>query len=97
MLIKVKDIDAQEVKANIENKINEIKAELEDLDKEKVIAIASKKAKQIEKKAGELVEYAVEKGTPILEKAATNIRKKAIEVTKDVLKKLEEDDKKGKK
>lgn len=97
MLIKVKDIDAKEVKENIENKINEIKAELEDLDKEKVIAIASKKAKEIEKKASELVDYAVLKGTPVLEKAATNIRKKAIEVTKEVLKKLEEDDKKNKK
>lgn len=97
MLAKVKDMDAKEVKETIETKIAEIKEELEDLDKEKVIAIASKKAKQIQKKTEELVDYAIEKGTPVLEKAATNIRNKAIDVTKDVLARLEESDKKSKK
>ena len=97
MLAKVKDMDATEVKETIENKIAEIKEELEDLDKEKVMAIASKKAKQIQKKAEELVDYAIEKGTPVLEKAATNIKNKAIDVTKDVLDKLENTDKKSKK
>ena len=97
MLAKVKNIDAKEVKENIEAKIEEIKEELEDLDKEKVIAIASKKAKQIQKKTEELVDYAIEKGTPVLEKAATNIRNKAIDVTKDILNKLENADKKSKK
>lgn len=94
MLAKVKNMDAKEVKENIEAKIEEIKEELEDLDKEKVIAIASKKAKQIQKKTEELVDYAIEKGTPVLEKAATNIRNKAIDVTKDILNKLENADKK---
>lgn len=97
MLAKVKNMDAKEVKENIEAKIEEIKEELEDLDKEKVIAIASKKAKQIQKKTEELVDYAIEKGTPVLEKAATNIRNKAIDVTKDILNKLENADKKSKK
>ena len=89
LLKKAKDIDAKEVKENIENKIEEIKAELKDLDKEKVLKIAKQKAKQIQKKAEELVEYAVEKGTPVLESAATSVREKAIDVTKEVLKKLE--------
>lgn len=97
MLAKVKNMDAQDVKETIENKIAEIKEDLEDLDKEKVMAIASKKAKQIQKKTEELVDYAIEKGTPVLEKAATNIRNKAIDVTKDVLNKLENADKKSKK
>lgn len=97
MLAKVKDMDANEVKENIETKIEEIKEELEDLDKEKVIAIASKKAKQIQEKAEDLVEYAIEKGTPVLEKAATAIREKAIDVTKEVLNRLETSDKKSKK
>ena len=70
LIAKLKDIDVKEVKENIENKIVEIKAELEDLDKEKVLKIAKEKAKKIEKKAKELVEYAVEKGTPVLESAA---------------------------
>ena len=94
LLVKAKEIDAKEVKENIEAKINEIKAELEDLDKEKALKIAKQKAKQIQEKAEDLVSYAVEKGTPVLEKTAEAIREKAIVVTKEVLKKLEEKDKK---
>ncbi len=94
MLEKVKNMDKQEVKENIENKITEIKKELEDLDKEKVLKIAKQKAKDIERKAEELVEYAIEKGTPILESAASSIREKAIEVTKEVLNKLEKSESK---
>ena len=89
MIAKLKDIDVEEVKENIENKIIEIKAELEDLDKEKVLKIAKKKASQIKDMADELVNYAIEKGTPVLEKAADSIREKAIVVTKEVLAKLE--------
>ena len=96
MLEKVKDIDAKEVKENIQNKIEEIKEELADLDKEKALEIAKKKAKQIQEKTEELVDYAIEKGTPVLEKAATNIRNKAIVVTKEVLDKLENGNKKEK-
>lgn len=90
LLNKAKEIDAEEIKEKIENKIEEIKAELEDLDKEKALEIAKKKAKQIQKKSEELVNYAIEKGTPVLEKAASAVREKAIVVTKEVLKKLEE-------
>ena len=43
--------------------------------------------------AEELVEYAVEKGTPVLEKTADSVRQKAIEVTKEVLNKLEKESK----
>ncbi|MBP3461224.1 MAG: YtxH domain-containing protein [Bacilli bacterium] len=86
---KAKQIDAKEVKENIENKIEEIKSELKDLDKEKVLKIAKKKAKDIQNKAEDLVNYAVEKGTPVLENAANAVREKAIDVTKEVLNKLE--------
>ena len=89
MISKLKEVDIDEVKENIENRIIEIKAELEDLDKEKVLKVAKKKAKEIESKASELVDYAIEKGTPVLEKAANSVREKAIEVTKQVLDKLE--------
>lgn len=89
LINKAKDIDALEVKETIEGKIEEIKAELKDLDKEKVLKIAKKKAKDIQNKAEDLVNYAVEKGTPVLESAAEAVREKAIDVTKDVLKKLE--------
>ena len=94
MLNKVKDLDMDEVKSNIENRVTEIKLELEDLDKEKVLKIAKQKAADLKEKAEDLFNYAVEKGTPVLEKTAASIREKTIEVTKEVLKKLEEGSKK---
>lgn len=90
---KARNIDAEEVKENIEAKIEEIKQELEDLDKEKVLKIAKKKARQIQDASEELVDYAIEKGTPVLENAADAVRQKAIEVTKEVLNKLEKEEK----
>lgn len=87
---KAKDIDIDEVKNTIEAKVEEIKLELADLDKEKVLNVAKKKAIDVKKKATELVDYAKEKGTPVLESLATSARDKAIDVTKEVLKKLEE-------
>lgn len=93
LIEKARGVDAKEVKENIEAKIAEIKAELADLDKEKVLKIAKKKAKQIQDAAEELVSYAVEKGTPVLESAADAVRSKAIVVTKEVLNKLEKEEK----
>ena len=70
-------------------KIDNLKKELEDLDKEKVLEIAKKKGEELKNKAVELVQLAKEKGTPVLEKAANEVRERAVLVTKDVLKKLE--------
>ncbi len=86
---KAKEVDLDEVRENINIKIDAIKVELAELDKEKALKIAKKRAKQIKDMAEELVEYAVEKGTPVLEKSAAAARTKAIEVTKEVLAKLE--------
>ena len=94
MLNKIKEIDVDEVKEEFETKLYELKQELTELDKEKVLKIAKKKAKEIKGKAEELVEYAVEKGTPILEDTANAIREKAVEVTKEVLNKLEKTEEK---
>lgn len=89
LIEKSKGIDALEVKQTIEAKIAELKEEIADLDKEKVLSIAKKKAKKIQDVSGELVSYAVEKGTPVLESAADQVRQKAVVVTKEVLSKLE--------
>lgn len=94
---KAKEIDIDEVKENITNKIDEIKAELADLDKEKVLKIAKEKANDIKDKCADLVEYAKQKGTPVLEKAADEVREKTIDIVKNVLERLEESDKKAKK
>lgn len=89
LLNKVKEIDPKELKEDFDKKIEEIQKELEDLDKEKVLKIAKKKGNEIKKKADELVNMAIEKGEPVLKDAAEGVRDKAIEVTKDVLNKLE--------
>ena len=43
----------------------------------------------LKEKANDLWEYTKEKGTPVLEKAASEVKNKSIQVTKEVLKKLE--------
>ena len=86
---KVKEIDLDEVKDEFFAKVDNIKAELEDLDKEKVLKIAKQKGEELKKKTEELVKLAKEKGTPVLENVANEVREKAIVVVKDVLNKLE--------
>lgn len=86
---EVKNIDINEVKDEFLKKVEEIKTEIEDLDKEKVANIAKEKGELLKQKANELVELAKEKGTPVLEGVANDVRVKAIDVTKDVLNKLE--------
>ena len=49
--------------------------------------------KEDSKKDDKLVQYVVEKGTPVLEKAAVSFKKSAIAVTKDILAKLEQEEK----
>ena len=88
LIVKAKSVDIAEVKENIEAKAEELMDEISELDKEKALNIAKKKAKQIKAKAEELVEYVVEKGTPVLEKTASLVREKAINVTKEILKKM---------
>ena len=88
---KVKNIDPEEVKLAMEEKIADIKAELKSLDKEKVLAIAKEKGNQIKKKCDDLVQYAKDKGTPVVEKTAKDMKAKAAEVVRGVLEKLEEE------
>ena len=94
MLAKLKDVDYDEVRENIEVKIYQIKNELRDLDKEKAIDIAKKKVVELQKMSSELVNYAVEKGTPVLQKSADAIREKVIKVSKEAIEKLEKENNK---
>ena len=93
LVVQIKNIDVDEVKEEFNQKVAEIKEGLADLDKEKVLEIAKEKAEQLKVKAQELVDLAIDKGTPILRDAAEEVRLKAIDVTKDVLKKLEKEEK----
>ena len=91
LLEKSKEIKVDDIKDNVEAKITEIKEKIDELDKETVLKVAKKKAKEVQELAEELVDYVVEKGTPVLEKTAQTIKAKAIDLTKEILKKLEND------
>ncbi len=89
LLDKAKEIDVNEVADDFKKKISDLKKDIEDLDKEKVLEIAKTKSEDLKVKANDLLALAKEKGTPVVEKAAAEVREKAIQVTKEVLKKLE--------
>ena len=86
---KAKNIDIKEVKEKVENQIAEIKAELSDLDKEKVLELAKEKGEKIKDKISDLADYVKEKGTPVLKDAVEEVRKSTIKVLKSTIKKLE--------
>ena len=85
---QAKNIDIEEVKKDITRRVEEIKMELVDLDKEKALEIAKEKGEQLKSKAQELVDYAKDKGTPALKKAANDVLENVIKVSKETQKKL---------
>ena len=89
MANQIKDIDLDDVKKEFSNKVKDIKAELEDLDKEKVVNFAKEKGNDLVVKAEELVALAKEKGTPVLKKTAEDVLNSVVKVSRDALKKLE--------
>lgn len=93
---KAKEIDMEDVKDKISITVDQIRDELNDLDREKVLKIAKEKGAAIKNKCEDLVEYVKEKGTPVLEKAANEVRLKTIDAVKEILEKLEATDKKAK-
>ena len=96
LLEKIKNIDVAEVKDNFTAKVNEIKEELKDLDKEKALDLAKEKASKVVSKSKDLAIYAKEKGTPVLEKASVKLKDETIKATKKILEKLEKEDTKEK-
>lgn len=89
LVSKVNEIDLEEVKASFDEKIEEIRVALEDLDQEKVAKIAKKKAAELKKKLDELVNMAQEKGTPILQNAAKEVLENVVKASEETIKKLE--------
>ena len=92
LLDKVKNINSDDIKKNFNKKIKEIEKDIKSLDKEQVKEIAKKKSEEIKTKLNDLVSLAKEKGDEALEKTTKELREKAINVTKDVLNKLENDE-----
>ncbi len=90
---QVKNIDKDEVKKEFDKKIKEIKKELATLDQEKVLEIAKSTVKDLKIKSQELVDLAIDKGTPILRDAAEDVKQKVLEVSKEVTSRLEKETK----
>ncbi len=89
LLKKVDEIDAEDVKNEFDTRLNAIKKELKDLDKEKALDIAKEKGKELKKQAEELVALAKEKGTPVLKESAEDVLETVIKASKEALKKLD--------
>lgn len=91
LIEQAKNIDVDEVRKKFTAKVEEIKVELADMDKEKALGIAKEKGEQAKVKAQELVELAKEKGTPALRKTAESVLEGVIKISKDALKKMEKE------
>lgn len=89
LVSQIKQIDVAEVKADFDQKVEDIKEGIADLDREKVIDIAKEKGQALKVKAQELVDMAKEKGTPKLKKSAQDVLENVIKVSKEAIKKLE--------
>ncbi len=96
LVAKAKELDMDDVSKQVEDKIKEIKADIKDLDKEKALKIAKEKGEVLKEKASELVSIAKEKGTPVLRDAANEVKDKALSVAKEVIARLEKEEKEGK-
>lgn len=91
---KAKQIDVEDVKADVLQRVEELRMQVKDLDKEKALDIAKSQAKKIEKKANELYDIAKEKSAPVVEKAAKEVKETALKAAKEVVNKLETEEKK---
>ena len=89
LVSRAKELSISDISKMIEERIAEIRRDLNDLDKEKVLKIAKRKSEDIKRKCQELVDLAIEKGTPVLKDAAIDVRDKTIDVMQDIIKKLE--------
>lgn len=89
---KAKNIKAEDVKATIEAKVEEIKEDLKNLDKETVVSAIKSGAAKIKRKADELVNYAVEKGTPVIEAAAREVKASTVKTLESITAKLKDEE-----
>ncbi|MBE6156415.1 MAG: hypothetical protein E7161_01580 [Firmicutes bacterium] len=90
LIEKAKQIDVEEVKNAIIVKTKELENTLKDLDKETAKQLIIDKTNDVKIKAQELVDLAIEKGTPIVEKTAKKVKSKTAEILKNTAEKLEE-------
>ena len=94
LLEKVKAIDPEDVKADILQRVEELRMEIKNLDKERAIEIARNSAKKVGQKANDLYDYAKEKSTPVVEKAVKEVKDVTLKAAKEVVNRLEENENK---
>ena len=90
---QAKNIDVEDVKKQFDTKINEIRMELVDLDKEKAMDITKEKIADLKKKAQDLYDLAMEKGTPVIKNTAKELLETVSRVSKETIKKIEKTEK----
>ena len=86
----VNKLTVEDIKEEFNSKVEAIKKELDELDKEKVLNAAKKKSDELKEKTEELVNLAKEKGNNVLEGIAKDLKAKTVKVAKEVIDKLEE-------
>ena len=84
LMDEIKKIDVDEVKDNLQKKLEDLEKEFKTLDSEKVSQIATEKGKVIIKKANEIYKEAVKQGKPIIEKYASELKTSAENFIKDI-------------
>ena len=84
LMDEIKKIDVDEVKDNLQKKLEDLEKEFKSLDSEKVSQIATEKGKVIIKKANEIYKEAVKQGKPIIEKYASELKTSAESFIKDI-------------
>ena len=87
---KLKKIDKKEVVEKLNQKVQELKKDFENLNKETAGEMIREKSSALMKKADELIEVAKKKSAPVIEKAADEVKEKTIVILKNTLEKLED-------
>ena len=89
LVIKVRNLNKEDIKVAVENKVKDIQSAVNELDSETVLASAKKKAKKLQSMVGELGSYVASKSTPAIDKTIDAIQVSTDKVVDSVLKKLE--------
>lgn len=86
----IKNVDVEETKANLLNKVKEIREELSSIDENTVKKEATEKLSIIEEKCDDLIQVAKENTAPVVERAALEVKENAKNLVSEFLEEIEE-------
>lgn len=92
----IKNIDIEETKANLLNKVAEIKDELASIDETTAKELAKEKVEIIKEKCNELIKTAKESNIVVVEKAATEVKTNAVNLLDEFMTEVEKVEKENK-